>query len=459
MPYPKFEREGPFLGGENVWEDDVCDRAAFSKRLRDLIAEQKDSCVIGLNGPWGSGKSYFLERFCEELRRNGKCCIAVNAWEHDWIDNPLLDLHQAVWQFIETGSPEGIFDADAKKMLSSIAWGIVKAVANHYTKGALDAVLKGVEKASDADVRNVLLKQLDLSRELKDNLSKIATAVYNKTDYPLVICVDELDRCRPTYTIELLERIKHFFDVENVVFVLGYDLMQLAASIRSVYGDIDAETYLSKFVTVDLRLSEISPVRLIDLFWKRYNFSSLLPGGTDDFCKILFQNLTKELHFSIRDMRKIFQTAQLGLSENSLPIVSILICILAVLKVKSPAMYARYVNVRGVHRYHVMAALFPRAMSGYESYDFKIADKFLREVASAIDVSLEEIFNFENILKEDEIAHRYGMGQWEGCEMMNHALVEMKSVLDNPDYDQEHCLVEVAAERLDLNAYWRASRQ
>ncbi|WP_419182173.1 P-loop NTPase fold protein [Pantoea ananatis] len=36
--------------------------------------------------------------------------------------------------------------------------------------------------------------------------------------YPLFVFVDELDRCRPTYAIEMLETIKHLFSIENVVY-------------------------------------------------------------------------------------------------------------------------------------------------------------------------------------------------------------------------------------------------
>ena len=35
----------------------------------------------------------------------------------------------------------------------------------------------------------------------------------------LVIFIDELDRCKPTYAIKLLERIKHYFNQEKITFV------------------------------------------------------------------------------------------------------------------------------------------------------------------------------------------------------------------------------------------------
>jgi hypothetical protein len=73
----------------------------------------------------------------------------------------------------------------------------------------------------------------------------------------LIIFIDELDRCRPTYAIELLERIKHLFDIKRIVFVLSTDMTQLAHSIRGVYGhEFDAKKYLQRFIDLDYSLKK-----------------------------------------------------------------------------------------------------------------------------------------------------------------------------------------------------------
>lgn len=66
---------------------------------------------------------------------------------------------------------------------------------------------------------------------------------------PIIIIVDELDRCRPTYAIKLLEEIKHLFDVPGLVFVFGLFEQQLARSISGAYGpNFDGSTYLRRFI-------------------------------------------------------------------------------------------------------------------------------------------------------------------------------------------------------------------
>jgi hypothetical protein len=77
----------------------------------------------------------------------------------------------------------------------------------------------------------------------------------HKDGKPLVFIIDELDRCRPSFALELLERVKHFFAVPNVHFVLGAHLKQLENSVRVTYGsEIDAQLYLQKFISLHVEL-------------------------------------------------------------------------------------------------------------------------------------------------------------------------------------------------------------
>ena len=73
----------------------------------------------------------------------------------------------------------------------------------------------------------------------------------------MIVMIDELDRCRPTYAIELLEVAKHLFSVDHIVFVLAINRTELAHSIQAIYGDrFDAEGYLRRFFDIDFQLPE-----------------------------------------------------------------------------------------------------------------------------------------------------------------------------------------------------------
>ena len=71
--------------------------------------------------------------------------------------------------------------------------------------------------------------------------------------------MDELDRCRPDYAIELLEGIKHLFGVPGVYFVVATNTIQLGESIRAVYGNgFDGQRYLKRFFDLQFSLPEPS---------------------------------------------------------------------------------------------------------------------------------------------------------------------------------------------------------
>jgi len=74
----------------------------------------------------------------------------------------------------------------------------------------------------------------------------------------LIFIIDELDRCRPDYSVQVLEQIKHFFSVPGIVFVLAIDKEQLCNAIRGYYGTdlIDADEYLKRFVDLEYTLPQ-----------------------------------------------------------------------------------------------------------------------------------------------------------------------------------------------------------
>ena len=77
--------------------------------------------------------------------------------------------------------------------------------------------------------------------------------------------IDELDRCRPSYAVELLEVAKHLFSVDHIVFVLAINRSQLSHSISGVYGaDFDATDYLRRFFDIDFRLPEPDKKQFVD---------------------------------------------------------------------------------------------------------------------------------------------------------------------------------------------------
>ncbi|WP_421295629.1 KAP family P-loop NTPase fold protein [Aeromonas sp. 604534] len=98
-----------------------------------------------------------------------------------------------------------------------------------------------------------------LKQEIRQWVEGAVGLSEGELDYPAFILIDELDRCRPSYAVEMLETIKHIFDIPGVVFVLATDTEQLQHAIKVIYGDgFDAESYLGRFFHRRFTLGSIS---------------------------------------------------------------------------------------------------------------------------------------------------------------------------------------------------------
>lgn len=289
--------------GRDIWTDDISGkRKNQAKSLEDLIVAQSLPCTICLNAGWGSGKTFFLTRFVEEYKRvpDGgpdvvPTAIYYNAWKDDFIANPLLSI---VAQLIQTRSLSrfrSILD-DIKKasmpLLAHAGLAISKGLAKGLLKkvssidadeitNALNLSLGDVAALSQKSLYDSYKEQGEARDFLRTSLEKLSVANWNVTHRPLVMVVDELDRCRPTFAIELLERIKHLFDVPYLVFVIGMDEEQLKKSLKSVYGDIDAQNYLLKFIDVETTLPPLSTDEFIVSNWINLGFEHLTVPGSN----------------------------------------------------------------------------------------------------------------------------------------------------------------------------------
>ncbi|GLS00573.1 hypothetical protein GCM10007859_05800 [Brevundimonas denitrificans] len=92
--------------------------------------------------------------------------------------------------------------------------------------------------------------RIDSAAQFQNRLKSILSNLESRSEatLPLFVLIDELDRCRPTYAIEMLEQVKHLFDIDNTIFLIATDGDQLSHSIKAVYGEgFDGSGYLLRF--------------------------------------------------------------------------------------------------------------------------------------------------------------------------------------------------------------------
>lgn len=260
------------MSGEvDVWAGDFMNRKPSSEFLTKYILANDHVKVLNVNSPWGSGKSFFLERWKAALSQD-HVCVLFNAWETDYSAEPLLALITCIEQ--QTKDDLDVTSSEAGRRVVDLSTNIIKKAAPLIAKGLvrkyvgvdLDDLFgeKGGDDAVDTAgdlVSSLIEDQSKTTKHVEEFKAALIERLANAADNsglkkPAFIFIDELDRCRPTYAIELLERIKHFFELEGCRFIIASDSKQLAHSIRAVYGQgFSSEQYLNRFFDAEFSLT------------------------------------------------------------------------------------------------------------------------------------------------------------------------------------------------------------
>jgi hypothetical protein len=225
------------------------------------------SFVLSLNSEFGSGKTTFFEMWKEKLEsgENPTKVVMLNAWQSDFQGDALLSiisgLLDAFGSSIKKTEKESIKETAGK--LSKFALSIGNDVVNRFT--GVDFIKAG-ERAENGKSKKestlghacfeVYHKKQEIFNELKLHLTNLT----KESKAPIIIIIDELDRCRPTYAIEYLETIKHFFDINGLIFVLGVDIGQFESSAKALFGQgLNFYEYYRKFAHRNTSLPVKSP--------------------------------------------------------------------------------------------------------------------------------------------------------------------------------------------------------
>lgn len=305
-----MSKERKFLGAlkfnpaESVASDSL-GRLGKARALTEFIELVDEPFVISLEGQWGTGKTTFIKQWEDILTSQEHIPIYINAWETDFATDPLAPLASA---FLEVSKKLDIAD---KLKPTTIAFG--KAVVVAATRVAMANTLQFTDKdireelnTEAQKVLNLFSEQKSVYADLKHQLQLFAKAVKERFEgkSKIVVLVDELDRCRPSYAIDMLERIKHIFDVEGFIFVLAIDRQQLNASVRHTFGvNTDTEEYLGRFIDFRIELSPVEPHVFFIQLNKRYK---LVPERVTlfyDMCDLAMNQIFK---VSLRTQSQLF---------------------------------------------------------------------------------------------------------------------------------------------------------
>jgi len=294
----------------DIWEDDFLgrkdDAIYLSRYLEERYQARKNEAgfVLAVNGEWGMGKTFMLERWSTDMRTAGHPVINFNSWENDFTPEPLVafiaELDQALAPYFKEIPTLKKYHAAWFKKAKAVLVPCVKVVGLAVAKHGAGLTASGLSEIfstdddedekeneiegddgdqadnGDGSKRKLDTKELGekLSKAIDDTLqshtntkqaisafkSRLALMIEHmdtigSVQLPVCVFIDELDRCRPDYAIRLLEGIKHLFGVPGLHFVVATNLTELSHSVRAVYGSgFSADRYLKRFFDLEYSL-------------------------------------------------------------------------------------------------------------------------------------------------------------------------------------------------------------
>lgn len=277
--------------------------------IAQSVSKNKGYCSFAVEGAWGVGKTFILEELEEKLERemdektldNRYFVFHYNCWKYDYYEEPAIAIVSAFKNKVDELSfakLQGVVKASwevAKHTINKMAKEVVK------NKIGIDVVqvYEDVKNAGDEQKQKEI--EFDSLFSFNSTLNNVREQIQELAkDRTVVIVVDELDRCMPSYAIKILERLHHMFEnIDNVVVIVAVDSEQLEQSIREIYGEtVNTERYLKKFISfrykIDMGKTQASVMdKFEDYFHKFKDYS-----GVDE-------TITEFLQLSGLDIRVI----------------------------------------------------------------------------------------------------------------------------------------------------------
>lgn len=313
---------------DDIWKGDLLGRRSEADLLQNFIENEskaflktgrRSSIVLAIDAEYGQGKSWFLDRLSEQLALQHPVA-RIDAWADDASEEPLTafmaSIDDALTPYLTTSKQLKDKLARAKvsalpvmgrllkgamiKGLSKVAGDSAEdAISDAFegavqkakgtsedgtsgfaeaVEGALDEVGKEIDSLVDRRGAAMLAEYRQRRKSrigFRRNMSELVIAIDGSEvdgSSPLIVIVDELDRCRPDYALKVLEEIKHFFEVRGVVFILAVHGEQLTASVEAVYGpNFDAKAYMQRFFSRTYKMRRLSVAEIVASYFATWD--------------------------------------------------------------------------------------------------------------------------------------------------------------------------------------------
>lgn len=299
----------------NTFIQDSIGRNADIFSFIEMLNKLENGCAIALEGRWGSGKTFFVKQVkllmdtyndsvisidndtkekikaiagekISKIEIQPQVCVYYDAWENDNDDDPILSM---VYSIVQDGNEAFDFSLNSDCIKKAAA--VLELITGRNWPG----IIKNFNSTDP-------LAGIKSAKKLDEAVGEFMESLLFERGNRLIIFIDELDRCKPSYAVKLLERIKHYFNNDRITFVFSINSLELQHTIKKFYGnDFDACRYLDRFF--DWRIS--LPPEKRENFYQNMNFA-YSRWTYDIVCKAVID----QYHFSLREICKYIASAK-----------------------------------------------------------------------------------------------------------------------------------------------------
>lgn len=344
------------------FENDALNRQRFASVLNSIIdIYSHTGMVMSINGDWGAGKTTFVRMWRQQLIDNGYKTLYFNAWKTDFYNDALTSLLGELKSEFHANEKVGNVIQKGSKITLNVIEALIKGVLKQYSGIEIDAITAGVT-AIKGQIDEAIDSYSHIKSDLEDFRKSLSELVESESNgKPVVFFIDELDRCKPDYAVQVLERIKHLFEVPNIAFVVSVNENQLQYAIQGFYGSnkIDGKEYLRRFFDFSFDLPTPDLFEYANLLYKKHNFSSFFSLiNNNSNCSSSSGNKEGEIFLSFaRDLlagsrmnlrlaNKIFAYTRLVLQgfTSTSDVLYDMVLLLCYLKVTNPQLFLKIKN-------------------------------------------------------------------------------------------------------------------
>jgi hypothetical protein len=276
---------------------DLLGREVFANELATAIIkyvrDNDEGLVIGLEGPWGSGKTSLINLMKAHLHDK----LSINSL-NSWLS---VDKESLIMEFFKTMSE----NVASGEKTSNIIQNLKKYAQNFIKATSINCqfVQINLGKLMDSPEKDTIQKQKNSLQEKLKELDGLG----------IVYFIDDIDRLSDEKISTVFQLVKNIADFPKVIYVLAYDRDVVEKALDNVQRG-KGETYLQKVVQVPFEIPEPSHDDVCNYFYQKLNtiidekWVSLIDR---DHFSLIFRTISKGYFQNIRDCNRILNVLRL----------------------------------------------------------------------------------------------------------------------------------------------------